>query len=123
MARSSISGGERTPAQPSGRDIDSLGPSDSSDTGSDVQGERRMPTRPDQPDEMGAIPAPRGSDSDALGTGERGSATGQAGDPPDDAADILPDRVVDADDVDEDDDARTARAAAERRRQDTDDER
>jgi hypothetical protein len=93
MASSSIRGGERTPAQPSGTDVDRLGPSDSSDSGSDVQMQRRMPTRPDTPDELGALPAHRGSTSDAQGTGERASAAGDAEDR--DGDDIVPDQTED----------------------------
>jgi len=124
MSNSSILGGERAAPRAIGRDVDALGPSDSSDSGSDVQGERTMPTGADNPGELGALPVNRDSDSDASGTGERGSATG---DGRDDAADILPDQLVanpmwdtnaagrpfasddveaiadDADDVDEDD--------------------
>ncbi len=97
MATSSILGGEETARRATGRDIDRLGPSDSSDSGADVQGERPMTTEGDTPDELGATPAHRDSDSDALGTGERGAAGGaevRAG------ADILPDRVIDAPDED-----------------------
>lgn len=92
MPNSSILGGEQAPTHAKGHDTDTLGPSDSSDSGSDVQGERSMPTAPDQPDEYGALPVDGSSDSDALGTGERGSATGR-----DDRlanADILPDQIV-----------------------------
>ncbi len=90
MATSSILGGQPAPRKAKGRDTDALGPSDSSDSGSDVQDERRMPTMPDNPGELGAIPADTDSDTDALGTGERASATG---DRIREAADILPDRV------------------------------
>ncbi len=75
MARSSIDGVERADPIPAGRDIDALGPSDSSDSGSDMQG----------------IPGLDGSDSDAAGTGERASATP---DRPVNDRDILPDRVT-----------------------------
>jgi hypothetical protein len=92
MATSSILGGEETARRATGRDIDSLGPSDSSDSGADVQGERTMPTDGDAPDEMGATPAYRDSASDALGTGERGAAFGAD---VREGADILPDRVID----------------------------
>jgi hypothetical protein len=78
MATSSIHGGETTPARPHGTDVDALGPSDSSDSGSDVQLQRRMPTAPDTPDELGAVPARRDSTTDASGTGERASAAGDA---------------------------------------------
>ena len=93
MATSSIRGGERTPAQPSGTEVDRLGPSDSTDSGSDVQLQRRMPTRPDTPDELGSLPARRDSTSDAQGTGERASAAGDAEDR--DGDDIEPDNVED----------------------------
>lgn len=74
MSYSSIYGADVAPAQPSGRDAQLLGPSDNSDTGSDALG---------TPEAYG--------DSDAAGTGERGSVTpGEARE----GADILPDRVV-----------------------------
>ena len=76
MAHSSILGGERAAVQPSGRGSDLLGPSDSSDSGSDAMGE----LGPDQID----------SDTDRNGTGERASAdlsdSGRG-------LDILPDHV------------------------------
>src|SRR5881628_1889919 len=91
MATNSIlNGGQAAPRRARGRDVDALGPSDSSDSGSDVQGERPMPTQPDNPGELGALPVESGSDTDASGTGERGSATGVE---PRDAADISPDRI------------------------------
>lgn len=100
MTNSSILGGARAVRRARGKDVDALGPSDSSDSGSDVQGEGVMTTGADQPDEFGAMPVEGGTDSDARGTGERGSATGRdvpAG------ADITPDRIVqtgaDADDL------------------------
>ncbi len=76
MAKSSILGGEHAPVQSEGRGADRLGPSDSSDSGSDAQGE----LGPDQMD----------SDTDRSGTGERASAN-----PRDSGAgvDILPDHV------------------------------
>lgn len=88
MGRSSITGGEPAPTRPSGTDADLLGPSDSSDSGSDVQGE---PGDPTTAGEWGAVITETGGDSDAAGTGERASATGDAGA---DGADILPDRVI-----------------------------
>lgn len=76
MASSSILGGERAAVHPSGRGSDLLGPSDSSDSGSDSIGE----LGPDQID----------SDTDRYGTGERASAdlrdSGRG-------LDILPDHV------------------------------
>lgn len=88
MAESSILGGDAPAIVPPGHDIDSLGPSDSSDSGSDVQGER-VDAGAD-PASEGAVPAYRHSDSDAAGTGERGAATGADGDSPD----IRPDRLT-----------------------------
>ena len=74
MAYSSILGAEVAPSQPSGRDAELLGPSDSSDSGSDALGT----------DELHA-------DSDSRGTGERGVVAGSDGR---EGGDILPDRVV-----------------------------
>ena len=74
MAYSSILGADKAPVQPSGRDAELLGPSDNSDSGSDA---------------VGTFEAH--ADSDAVGTGERGSVTpGEARE----GADILPDRIV-----------------------------
>ncbi|MDB5963993.1 MAG: hypothetical protein JWQ72_493 [Polaromonas sp.] len=75
MATSSILGGAQIPAEVDGKDMDSLGPSDTSDSGSDARGAYGD----------GEL----GSDSDAVGTGERASVSGR--DRAD--ADILPDRV------------------------------
>lgn len=74
MGTSSILGGTPAPSQAEGRDTDALGPSDSSDSGSDIQGERLAATESDDGDFMHATPAVHGSDSDSGGTGERGSA-------------------------------------------------
>ena len=74
MAYSSILGAEVAPTQPSGREAELLGPSDSSDSGSDAMGT----------DELHA-------DSDSRGTGERGAVAGPDGR---EGGDILPDRVV-----------------------------
>ena len=74
MAHSSILGGDKAPEQPSGRGADLLGPSDNSDSGSDTVGTWETH-----------------ADSDAVGTGERGSVTPG---PTREGADILPDRVV-----------------------------
>ena len=92
MARSSIYGADRAPTQAPGRDVESLGPSDTSDSGSDVQGELELapPTDLDNP-VHGAVQPGLDSGSDSAGTGERGSAL------PDEeareAADIMPDDV------------------------------
>ena len=90
MANSSILGGTRVDRRAPGHDVDALGPSDSSDSGSDVQGERSMPTSPDNPGELGALTVDGDNDSDASGTGERASATGGEGQGGDD---ILPHRI------------------------------
>jgi hypothetical protein len=62
MGHSSLVRIDRTQTEPAGRDTASLGPSDSSDSGSDLQG------APDVED------ANLDSDSDSGGTGERASA-------------------------------------------------
>lgn len=90
MATSSILGGERAASRADGRDVDSLGPSDTSDSGSDIQGERRMPTGADNAGELGATPARPDTSTDALGTGERAAARI---DDTEDGADIAPDRI------------------------------
>jgi hypothetical protein len=74
MAYSSILGADKAPLQPSGRDAELLGPSDSSDSGSDALGTAELH-----------------ADSDTTGTGERGSVTPGEGR---EGGDILPDRVV-----------------------------
>ncbi len=65
MATSSILGGEHAPATPKGTDAQSLGPSDSSDSGSDASGDNRAaaeggletPTNADIfPDRVGVFP-------------------------------------------------------------------
>lgn len=76
MAYSSILGAELAPAQPSGRDSGLLGPSDNSDSGSDAVGTSEVH-----------------GDSDAAGTGERGSVDPREGR---EGADILPDHIVQA---------------------------
>ena len=89
MANSSILGGEHAPRKPRGTDVDALGPSDSSDSGSDVQTDRNRTAMPDESAE-GALPIAHGTDTDASGTGERASAEAPA---PEEDADILPDRI------------------------------
>ena len=91
MAHSSILGGERIAHRAVGRDTDALGPSDSSDTGSDVQGERVAATGPDTPGDIDAATVvDLDSDTDAMGTGERGSAVPDGAE---DGADIAPDHI------------------------------
>ena len=92
MARSSITGADRAPTQAEGRDVETLGPSDTSDSGSDVQGELELapPIDLDNPI-SGQVQPGLGSDTDAGGTGERGAAlTDEEGG---EGADILPDSV------------------------------
>jgi len=77
MAHSSLTGIESAPVEPPGRDVDLLGPSDSSDSGSDSVG------------------SPEGdSTTDAAGTGERRSVAHQT--EPRDGQDIGVDRVFSA---------------------------
>lgn len=92
MARSSISGADRAPTQAQGRDVEALGPSDTSDSGSDVQGELDLAAPTDLDRALHGVVQPGlESGSDAAGTGERGAALpdeeGREG------ADILPDEV------------------------------
>jgi len=103
MATSSILGADRAPGQADGRDVELLGPSDTSDSGSDVQGELDL-ADPQDPDRtlFGNKQTGLASDSDAGGTGERGAALMD-----EDAAregnDILPDSVQNlADDLQSD---------------------
>ncbi|GAB1434926.1 hypothetical protein ABIC99_000068 [Sphaerotilus sulfidivorans] len=76
---------------------DLLGPSDSSDSGSDLQG--AQPLLPDAAD--GELLADRlwpeveAAGSDAVGTGERATADGND---PVSGQDILPDRIIEPDD-------------------------
>jgi len=92
MSHSSILGGDRAPQQAPGRDADTLGPSDSSDSGSDVQGATRLKTEPEEGEESGgATPIVEASDSDAGGTGERAEAVPEGAR---DGADIAPDRIA-----------------------------
>ena len=106
MARSPLVGGYDRAATPApGHDTPSLGPSDSSDSGSDVAGLDAaddedpgllVDTATDadsQRTEGGAETFSPGADSDGAGTGERRSAAGDAGAA--EGADIGPDRIVD----------------------------
>jgi len=93
MAKSSLLGVERADPVPSGRDIDALGPSDNSDSGSDVQSVAPAGI-------AGSFGDPYGdhdSDSDAAGTGERASVTR---DRDSSDRDILPDRITGNPDAD-----------------------
>ncbi|APW47972.1 hypothetical protein [Rhodoferax antarcticus] len=91
MTNSSFLGGKRAATSPLGNDVDALGPSDSSDSGSDVQGERNLQGEGEHADQLGSLIVDTSSDSDASGTGERASATGRDGP---DGADIAPDKVI-----------------------------
>ena len=91
MSQSSILGGDRAPQQARGRDADSLGPSDTSDTGSDIQGATRLKTEPEEGQLGGATPVDLDSDSDSMGTGERAEAVPEGAR---DGADIGPDRIA-----------------------------
>ena len=92
MSQSSILGGDRAPEQARGRDAETLGPSDTSDSGSDIQGATRLKTEPEEGEETGgATPIVENSDSDAGGTGERAEAVPEGAR---DGADIAPDRIA-----------------------------
>lgn len=91
MTKSSFLGGQPAATYPPGKDVEALGPSDSSDSGSDVQGEFSSQGDGAQADFMGSLIVDTDSDSDASGTGERGSATGR--DTPL-GRDIAPDHLI-----------------------------
>jgi hypothetical protein len=104
QAHSSLLGIDEVPTMAEGRDNAALGPSDSSDSGSDIagldtqdEGDPGMPIDAAlRPDSVHAIsPAETfapGAGSDAAGSGERRSAAGDAG--VRDAGDISPDRII-----------------------------
>lgn len=116
MAHSSIQGASPAPAQPAGRDTASLGPGDSSDSGSDMMGIADSaggdPGAPADLAPDGQRPALLPSDAldsstDAAGTGESRSAGGDGG--KEDGWDIGTDQVItpegtEATDEDEDPD-------------------
>jgi hypothetical protein len=101
MGSSPLTGAERAESLTRGRDSSALGPSDTSDSASDVAGldyeaDPNLPVdiamqpdamRPETSHELVGV----GVDSDAEGTGERRSAAADAGT---EAADISPDRIV-----------------------------
>jgi hypothetical protein len=91
MSQSSFVGGGRAPQQAKGRGADLLGPSDTSDSGSDIQSASRLKTDAVEGALGGATPIERDSDSDSMGTGERRSAVPGSGR---DSADIRPDRIA-----------------------------
>ncbi|MEP6740100.1 MAG: hypothetical protein ABJA61_06950 [Caldimonas sp.] len=117
MSQSSILGGDRAPRQARGRDAEALGPSDTSDSGSDIQGATRLKTDTEEGDFGGATPVDNNSDSDSMGTGERAAAVPEG---VRDGADISPDRIARSKDaldsavsIGDDDDSIEALAADE----------
>lgn len=96
MATSSITGAERAPLRSSGLGTDRLGPSDTSDSGSDVQNEHGFDALDEG--EIGGESADLASDTDAAGTGEHGAAVHDTDIV--EGADIAPDRIesIDAND-------------------------
>lgn len=96
MSHSSILGGERAPQQARGRDAETLGPSDTSDSGSDIQGAWRLKTDTEEGELGGATPVSNRSDSDSMGTGERAEAVPEGAR---DGADISPDRIASSKDA------------------------
>ena len=96
MSHSSILGGDRAPQRARGRDAETLGPSDTSDSGSDIQGATRLKTDAEEGELGGATPVSNDSDSDAMGTGERAEAVPEGAR---DGADIAPDRIASSKDA------------------------
>lgn len=102
MARSSILGGDEAPERSGSFDQAPLGPSDTSDSGSDVYGTPDMTAGGDMPLNDGPLdldrtsttrgPVGADSDSDSTGTGERLGAEPNSG--IDEGGDIAPDRIV-----------------------------
>jgi len=94
MGTSPLRGAERAEQYAMGRDSEALGPSDSSDSGSDMTGldvDRDDPNLPVDvaTDTPGAVTPPLGR-SDAAGTGARRSVAADAGV---EGADVGPDRI------------------------------
>lgn len=86
--------GEQAPGIGLGHGTAALGPSDSSDSGSDTVGAKRYPFDQDDPLDAHALvqgPDELASDTDRYGSGERASADGDGNLEPN--ADILPDRL------------------------------
>ena len=83
--------------QAPGRDAETLGPSDSSDSGSDVHGATRMKTSVEEgPQAGGATPIVEDSDTDAEGTGERAEAVPEGARDGADIASILAKDALDS---------------------------
>ena len=118
MGHSSLLGVESASPEPIGRDVASLGPSDSSDSGSDMAGledidqtDLNQPVdvalNTDLPRTWMPVDSPDGGPADSAGTGERRAAGSDAGGR--EAVDISVDRVFDPnaeseDDLDDDED-------------------
>lgn len=108
MGTSSILGGDEIPEQAGGFDQASLGPSDTSDSGSDVSGLADQTAGDEMPLSDGPLdldrtattrpPTGAGSDSDSTGTGERMGVESDTGIV--EAADISPDHIIEAPDSD-----------------------
>ena len=96
MSTSSLLGAERAPQQARGRDAEALGPSDTSDSGSDIVGATRLKTDAEEGELGGATPVALDSDSDAMGTGEHAEAVPEGAR---DGADITPDRIAESKDM------------------------
>jgi hypothetical protein len=105
MAISPLLGTDHAPTPAAGRDSAALGPSDTTDSGSDVAGldDDLDPSGPldavSEPDSLRPMTSPEtlGADSDSRGSGERRSAGSDAGR---EAADIAPDTIQTVADVD-----------------------
>ncbi len=91
MSQSNFLGGERAPQHAKGTDAEYLGPSDTSDSGSDIVGATRLKTDAEEGELGGATPIELDSDSDSMGTGERAEAVPEGAR---DGADIAPDRIA-----------------------------
>ncbi|HEY9223479.1 MAG TPA: hypothetical protein VIP27_04920 [Variovorax sp.] len=90
MATSSVTGNHDSAADTADDSTRILGPSDSSDSGSDTLGQRADLAQPDDSLGGGAL-EPLDGGSDTSGTGERANVEG---DMAPDGADILPDRII-----------------------------
>lgn len=105
MGHNALLGIDHAPTHGAQREVDSLGPSDSSDSGSDVAGldatlDRGDPTEPvdvalqtDVPRIWASTGDASGAATDASGTGEGRAAAGDAG--ASEGADIGVDRIID----------------------------
>jgi hypothetical protein len=90
MATSSVTGNHESAEGTADDDTRILGPSDSSDSGSDTLGQRADIAQAD--DSLGGAGLePLDGGSDASGTGERADVEGSLAA---DGADILPDRII-----------------------------